>query len=77
MGIGVKVVVFAVKNNLEKCSARHQVWWCCLHYHLNFHLWIDNHQLIDRRIGSVLHQDEGGIGKSIPDAQEISGDPKD
>ena len=28
-------------------------------------------------IGSVLHQDEGGIGKSIPDAQEISQDPKD
>ena len=27
--------------------------------------------------GSVLHQDEGGIGKSIPDAQEISRDPKD
>ena len=28
-------------------------------------------------IGSVLHQDKGGIGKSIPDAQEISRDPKD
>ena len=28
-------------------------------------------------IGSVLHQDKGGIGKSIPDAQEISQDPKD
>ena len=27
------------------------------------------------RIGSVPHQDEGGIGKSIPDAQEISQDP--
>ena len=24
------------------------------------------------RTGSVLHQYEGGIGKSIPDAQEIS-----
>ena len=30
-----------------------------------------------QRIGSVLHQDEGGIGKSIPDAQEISQDPID
>ena len=28
-------------------------------------------------IGSVLHQDEGGIGKSIPDAQENSRNPKD
>ena len=28
-------------------------------------------------IVSVLHQNEGGIGKSIPDAQEISGDPRD
>ena len=26
---------------------------------------------------SVLHQDEGGIGKSIPDAREISRDPRD
>ena len=26
---------------------------------------------------SVLHQNEGGIGKSIPDAQEISRDPRD
>ena len=26
---------------------------------------------------SVLHQDEGGIGKSIPDAQQISRDPRD
>ena len=26
---------------------------------------------------SVLHQDEGGIGKSIPDAQKISRDPRD
>ena len=25
---------------------------------------------------SVLHQNEGGIGKSIPKAQEISGDPR-
>ena len=28
-------------------------------------------------LGSVIHQDEGGIGKSIPDAQEISWDPRD
>ena len=28
-------------------------------------------------IVSVLHQDEGGIGKSIPDAREISRDPRD
>ena len=28
-------------------------------------------------IGSVLHQDEGDIGKSIPDAQEISRDSRD
>ena len=28
-------------------------------------------------IVSVLHQNEGGIGKSIPDAQEISRDPRD
>ena len=28
-------------------------------------------------IVSVLHQDEGGIGKSIPDVQEISRDPND
>ena len=28
-------------------------------------------------IVSVLHQDEGGIGKSIPDAQKISRDPRD
>ena len=27
-------------------------------------------------IVSVLHQNEGGIGKSIPDAQEISRDPR-
>ena len=26
---------------------------------------------------SVLHQDEGGIGKSIPDARKISRDPRD
>ena len=26
---------------------------------------------------SVLHQNEGGIWKSIPDAQEISRDPRD
>ena len=30
-----------------------------------------------RKIVSVLHQDEGGIGKSIPDAQKISRDPRD
>ena len=30
----------------------------------------------DRNV-SVLHQDEGGIGKSIPDAQKISRDPRD
>ena len=30
-----------------------------------------------RRILSVLHQNEGGIGKSIPDAQEISRDPRE
>ena len=29
------------------------------------------------RIVSVLHQDEGGIGKSIPDARKISRDPRD
>ena len=28
-------------------------------------------------IVSVLHQNEGGIGKSIPDAQDISRDPRD
>ena len=28
-------------------------------------------------IVSVLHQDEGGIGKSIPDGQKISRDPRD
>ena len=28
-------------------------------------------------IVSVLHQDEGGIGKSIPDARKISRDPRD
>ena len=28
-------------------------------------------------IVSVLHQNEGGIGKSIPDAREISRDPRD
>ena len=28
-------------------------------------------------IVSVLHQDEGGIGKSIPDVKEISWDPRD
>ena len=28
-------------------------------------------------IVSVLHQDEGGIGKSIPDAWEISRDPRE
>ena len=28
-------------------------------------------------IGSVLRQGEGGIEKSIPDAQETSRDPKD
>ena len=28
-------------------------------------------------IVSVLHQDEGGIGKSIPDDQKISRDPRD
>ena len=28
-------------------------------------------------IVSVLHQNEGGIGKSIRDAQEISRDPRD
>ena len=27
-------------------------------------------------IVSVLHQDEGGIGKSIPDARKISRDPR-
>ena len=30
-----------------------------------------------RLIVSVLHQDEGGIGKSIPDARKISRDPRD
>ena len=30
-----------------------------------------------RVIVSVLHQNEGGIGKSIPDAQEISRDPRE
>ena len=29
-------------------------------------------KLLSSRIVSVLHQNEGGIGKSIPDAQEIS-----
>ena len=29
------------------------------------------------KIVSVLHQDEGGIGKSIPDARKISQDPRD
>ena len=29
-----------------------------------------------KRIVSVLHQNEGGIGKSIPDAREISLDPR-
>ena len=28
-------------------------------------------------IVSVLHQDEGGIGKSIPDGQKISRDPRE
>ena len=28
-------------------------------------------------IVSVLHQDEGGIEKSIPDGQKISWDPRD
>ena len=37
-----------------------------LHYINNVH-----------HIVSVLHQNEGGIGKSIPDAQEISRDPRD
>ena len=33
--------------------------------------------ILSRKIVSVLHQDEGGIGKSIPDARKISRDPRD
>ena len=40
-------------------------------------LWFSGTEQCRKNIGSVLHQDEGGIGKSIPDAQEISRDPKD
>ena len=32
---------------------------------------------LKRLIVSMLHQNQGGIGKSIPDAQEISRDPRD
>ena len=47
-----------------------QYWMRCLQQ-------IINSNATQSYIGSVLHQDEGGIGKSIPDAQEISRDPKD
>ena len=33
--------------------------------------------IVPEKIVSVLHQDEGGIGKSIPDARKISQDPRD
>ena len=53
----------------------------CEHLSVNlsvFLLWSSlSAVLIKLCIGSVLHQDEGGIGESIPDAQEISRDPKD
>ena len=45
--------------------------------------WKKNHLRMDLalqrylRVVSVLHQDEGGIGKSIPDARKISPDPRD
>ena len=32
---------------------------------------------ISEKIVSVLHQDEGGIAKSIPDGRKISQDPRD
>ena len=32
--------------------------------------------IVPEKIVSVLHQDEGGIGKSIPDARKISQDPR-
>ena len=40
-----------------------------------FHIGTAQH--ISLCIVSVLHQNEGGIGKSTPDAQEISRDPRD
>ena len=37
-----------------------------------------NHEyLLKHGIESVLHQNEGGIGKSIPDTKIISRDPRD
>ena len=40
-----------------------------------FHIGTAQH--ISLCIVSVLHRNEGGIGKSTPDAQEISRDPRD
>ena len=64
----------------------------CVHFHSNIllpylhcnhdlqlakggqkHFWVAKNDCIV----SVLHQDEGGIGKSIPDGRKISRDPRD
>ena len=45
--------------------------WVCTRYFQDCTRYLANWDCI------VLHQDEGGIGKSIPDGREISWDPRD